>query len=155
MHPAESICFISVEEKPKKKARKKRKEKDEKKMTRVRRNFHWVKVTVTAWRVTSMCRKCLCTHVHFLHKAELRFFHFLEIVTGWLVPSTGKKIPVQPGWYLPRLKIRHAENRFLQVGKGAENTKEKSRQCFPGSDGATYIVAEALFLLLKLPSSPL
>jgi hypothetical protein len=23
-----------------------------------------------------------------------------------------------------------AENRFLQVGKGAENTKEKSRHCF-------------------------
>jgi hypothetical protein len=23
-----------------------------------------------------------------------------------------------------------AENRFLQAGKGAENTKEKSRQCF-------------------------
>jgi hypothetical protein len=22
------------------------------------------------------------------------------------------------------------ENRFLQAGKGAENTKEKSRQCF-------------------------
>jgi hypothetical protein len=47
-----------------KKARKKRKEKDEKKMTRVRRNFHWVKVTVTAWRVTSTCRKCLCQAVN-------------------------------------------------------------------------------------------
>ncbi len=44
-----------------------------------------------------------CTQVLFLHKAELGFFHFLEIVTGWLVPS---------------------------AGKGAENTKEKSRQCF-------------------------
>jgi len=47
-----------------------------------------------------------CTQVLFLHKAELGFFHFLEIVTGWLVPSTGQKIPL------------------------AENTKEKSRQCF-------------------------
>jgi hypothetical protein len=75
-------------------------------------------------------------------------------MTGWLVPSTGKKIPVQPGWYLPPLKIRHIENKFLQVGKGAENTKEKSRQCFPGSDGATYPAAEALFLLHKVPSSP-
>jgi hypothetical protein len=47
------------------------------------------------------------THqVLFLHKAELGFFHFLEIVTGWLVPSAGQKIPL------------------------AENTKEKSRQCF-------------------------
>jgi hypothetical protein len=64
MHPAESMCFISVEEKPKRKARRKRKEKDEKKMTRVRRSFHHVKVTVTAWRVTSTCRKCLCQTVN-------------------------------------------------------------------------------------------
>jgi hypothetical protein len=72
-----------------------------------------------------------CTQVLFLHKAELRFFHFLEIVIGWLVPSAGQKIPVQPGWwYLPPQKIPLAENRFSQAGKGAENTKEKSRQCF-------------------------
>jgi hypothetical protein len=37
---------------------------------------------------------------------------------------------VQPGWYLPPQKIPLAENKFLQAGKGAENTKEKSRQCF-------------------------
>ncbi len=41
------------------------------------------------------------TQVLFLRKAELGFFHCLEIVTGWLVPSAGQKIPVQPGWYLP------------------------------------------------------
>jgi hypothetical protein len=29
-----------------------------------------------------------CTQVLFLRKAELGFVHFLEIVTGWLVPST-------------------------------------------------------------------
>jgi hypothetical protein len=29
---------------------------------------------------------------------------------------------------LPPKKIPHAENRFLRAGKGAENTKEKSRQ---------------------------
>jgi hypothetical protein len=51
-------------------------------------------------------------------------------VIGWLVPSVGQKIPVQPGWYLPWQKITIAENKFLQAGKGAENTKEKSRQCF-------------------------
>jgi hypothetical protein len=28
-----------------------------------------------------------CTQVFFLCKADLGFFHFLEIVTGWLVPS--------------------------------------------------------------------
>jgi len=51
-------------------------------------------------------------------------------VTGCLVPSAGQKIAVQPGWYLPPQKIPLAENRFLQAGNGAENTKEKSRQCF-------------------------
>jgi len=48
-------------------------------------------------------------------------------VRGWLVPSAGQKMPVQPGWYLPPQKIPIAENRFFQAGKGAENTKEKSR----------------------------
>jgi len=72
-----------------------------------------------------------CTQALFLRKSELGFFHFLEIVTGWLVPSASQKISVQPRSYLPRQKIPLAENRFLQAGKGAENTKEKSRQCFP------------------------
>jgi len=31
-----------------------------------------------------------CTQVLFLCKAELGFFHFLEIVTGWLLPSTSE-----------------------------------------------------------------
>jgi hypothetical protein len=47
-----------------------------------------------------------------------------------LVPSAGQKIPAQPGWYLPPQKIPLAENRFLQAGKGAQNTNEKFRQCF-------------------------
>jgi len=71
-----------------------------------------------------------CTQVLFLRKAELRFFHFLEIVIGWLIPSTGQNIPVQPGSYLQPQKIPLGENRFLQALKGAENTKEKSRECF-------------------------
>jgi hypothetical protein len=71
-----------------------------------------------------------CTQVLFLRNVELGFFYFLEIVTGWLVPSAGQKIPVQHGWYLPPQKIPLAENRFRQGGKGGENTKEKSRQCF-------------------------
>jgi hypothetical protein len=47
----------------------------------------------------------------------LGFFHFLEIVTGWLVPSAGQKIPVQPGWYLPLEKIPLVEKTcfFRQV----------------------------------------
>jgi hypothetical protein len=61
----------------------------------------------------------------YLSKAELGFFHFLETVIGWLVPSAGRqKIPVQPGWHLQPQKIALAENRFLQAGKGAENTKD-------------------------------
>jgi hypothetical protein len=79
------------------------------------------------------------TQVLFLCKAELGFFHFLEIVTGWLLPSAaGQKIPVQPGWYLPPQKIPHAQNRFLRAGKGAENTKEKSRQWFTKIENAPW-----------------
>jgi hypothetical protein len=54
-------------------------------------------------------------HELLLHKAELGFFHFFKIVTGWLVPSAAKKIPKQPGWYLPLRKIPLAENVFLQA----------------------------------------
>jgi hypothetical protein len=49
---------------------------------------------------------------------------FLEILRGPLVPSAGKKIPVQPGWYFPQQKIPLAENRFLHAGEGAENTRK-------------------------------
>ncbi len=38
-----------------------------------------------------------CTQVLFLRKVELGCFHFLKIVTGWLVHSAG----LQPRWYLP------------------------------------------------------
>jgi hypothetical protein len=34
------------------------------------------------------------------------------------------------GYLVPTRKIPLAENKFLQAVKGAENTKEKSRQCF-------------------------
>jgi len=70
-----------------------------------------------------------CTQLPFLRNAELRCFHFLEIVTGWLVPSAGKKIPEQPGWYLPPQKIPLAENRFLQAGVRELKIRRKN----PGS----------------------
>jgi hypothetical protein len=54
-----------------------------------------------------------------LRKAELGFFHFLEIVTGWLADTFHRK----------RSRLLKT-GFFTQVGKGAENTKEKSRQCF-------------------------
>jgi hypothetical protein len=34
-------------------------------------------------------------------------------------------LPLAPGTFLPPYKIPLAENRFLQAGKGAENTKKK------------------------------
>jgi hypothetical protein len=34
-------------------------------------------------------------------KQSWDFFHFLETATGWLVPSAGQKIPVQPAWLVP------------------------------------------------------
>ncbi len=52
-----------------------------------------------------------CTQVLFLGQTQLGFFFFLEIVTGWLVPSAGQKILVQPSWYLPLQKILLAAGR--------------------------------------------
>ncbi len=70
-----------------------------------------------------------CTQVLFLNKAELRFFYFLEIVTGWLAPSAGQKILVLAGTFHPK-RSPLLKAGFFIAGKGAENTKEKSRQCF-------------------------
>jgi hypothetical protein len=44
--------------------------------------------------------------------------------------NPGSALRGEKMWYIPPQKILLAENRFLQAGKGAENTKEKSRQCF-------------------------
>ncbi len=57
-----------------------------------------------------------CTQVLFLSKVKLGFFHLPLVGTAWLVPSTAG----DPACW----------NRFLQANKGAENTKEKSKQCF-------------------------
>jgi hypothetical protein len=66
-----------------------------------------------------------CTQVIGVHKERAGIFHFLETVTGWLVPSAGQKILVQPGWYLPRHKIPLAENRFLEGGRELNKYKGK------------------------------
>jgi hypothetical protein len=58
--------------------------------------------------------KRACTQVLFLSKVELGFFHIFEIVTGWLVPSIGQKIPMQPSWYLPPQKIPLAGRNFFR-----------------------------------------
>jgi hypothetical protein len=57
------------------------------------------------------------------------FFPFLEIVSGWLVPSAGKKIPVQPGWYLPPQKIL----RLLKTGFSRQVRELKIQKKNPGS----------------------
>ncbi len=52
-------------------------------------------------------RSKITAQVLFLCKAELGFFHFLEIVTSWLVPSASQKIPVKPtfpSWRSPLRK---------------------------------------------------
>ncbi len=51
-----------------------------------------------------------CTQFLFLSKAELRFFYFLEIVTGWLAPSAGQKILVLAGTFHPK------RSRLLKTG---------------------------------------
>jgi len=42
---------------------------------------------------------------------------FLERVTGWLVPSTGQKIPVQPSSYLPPQRFPLAESKQVSSGR--------------------------------------
>jgi hypothetical protein len=71
-----------------------------------------------------MYRRRACTQVLFLRKAELGFFQ-----AGWYVLLVRRSQHSLAGPFLPQ-KVPLAANRFLQVGKGAENIKEKSRHCF-------------------------
>jgi hypothetical protein len=52
--------------------------------------FHDLRSVPEAGRLRELVKNHgrACTQVLFLLEAQLRFFHFLEIVTGWLVPST-------------------------------------------------------------------
>jgi len=43
-------------------------------------------------------------------------------------PTIVFRLPVQPGWHLPPQMVPLAEKRLLGAGRGAESTKEKSRQ---------------------------
>jgi hypothetical protein len=56
--------------------------------------FHDLRSVLEAARLREWVEKhgSACTHVLFLRKAELGFFHFLEIVTGWLGLSTTEDI---------------------------------------------------------------
>jgi hypothetical protein len=66
-------------------------------------------------------------------------FHWSEDPsTAWLVPSTTEDLAL-------------VENRFLEAGKGAENTKEKSRPCFTVREAFIYL---SIYLSLFGPSSP-
>jgi hypothetical protein len=63
-------------------------------------------------------------------------FHWSEDPsTAWLVPSTTEDLAL-------------VENRFLEAGKGAENTKEKSRPCFTVREASIYL---SIYLSLDLP----
>jgi hypothetical protein len=55
-----------------------------------------------------------CTQVLFLRKAELGFFHFLEIVTGWLVPSAGQKIQYSLAGTFHRRRSHLLKTSFLR-----------------------------------------
>jgi hypothetical protein len=54
-----------------------------------------------------------CTHVLFLWKANLGFFHFLETVTGCLVLSLGQKDP-NAAWLVP--STTEDRSRTLKTG---------------------------------------
>jgi hypothetical protein len=62
-------------------------------------------------------------------KAELEFFHFLEIVTDWLVPSAGQKIPVQ---YSLASTFHSRRSRLLKTGFFRQVTELKIQRKNPG-----------------------
>jgi hypothetical protein len=68
-----------------------------------------------------------CTQVLFLSKAELGFFHFLEIVTGWLAPSAGQNILVLAGTFHPK------RSRLLKTGFFMQVRELKIQRKNPGS----------------------
>jgi hypothetical protein len=80
-----------------------------------------------------MYRRRACTQVLFLQTAELGFFSLFRNSDRLAGAFRWSEDPsrVSRWYYLPLQKILLAENRFLlKARKGAENTKEKSRQCF-------------------------
>jgi hypothetical protein len=81
--------------------------------------------------------------VHSSGKALPGFFHFLEIVTGRLVPSAGQKIPVQPGWYLPPQKIRLCFFRQVRELK----IQRKNPGSTLGNESGFYFASLQLFCL--------
>ncbi len=68
------------------------------------------------------------TQVLFLCKAELGFFHFLEIVTCWLLPSAGQKIPVVLAGTCHRRR-----SRLLKTGFFGQVRELKIQRKNPGS----------------------
>jgi len=77
-----------------------------------------------------MYRRRACTQVLFLRKSELGFFHFLEIVqAGWYLPLVRRsQYSLAPTSHHRKSRLR--KRGFFRQNKGAENKKEKSRQCF-------------------------
>ncbi len=82
-----------------------------------------------------------CTQVLFQTTAELGFFHFLEIVTGWLVPYAlvARSQYSLAGTFHRRRSPLLKTGFSRQAGKGAETTKEKSRECFTYADKGSFV----------------
>ncbi len=77
----------------------------------------------------------LFPHLRYVPKAgkareqvKMGFFHFLEIVTSWLVPSAGQMILIQPSWYLP-----HSRSCLLKTGFFRQVRELQMQRKNPGS----------------------
>ncbi len=96
------------------------------------------------------------TEVLFLHKAELGFFHFLEIVRGWLVIGTTLRSSEDPStaWQVPSSTTKDPAC-WKHVSSGQVRDlkiqRKKSRQCFPWL--TTYIFPKTVTILLLTPLS--
>jgi hypothetical protein len=93
-----------------------------------------------------------CTQVLFLCKAELGLFHFLEIMTGWLVPSAGQKITIEPG------RSRSLKTGFFRQVRELEIQKKNPSSALLKSIILSYIDNHQIkqhqyhFLIVKQPT---
>jgi hypothetical protein len=67
-----------------------------------------------------------CTQVLFLLKAELRFFHFSTIVTGWLIPSTVRTSQYNLAGTFHRRRSRLAKTGFFRQARELKIQRKNS-----------------------------
>jgi len=75
-------------------------------------------------QVENQGRAC-CSQVLYLCKAELGFYHFLDLVTGLVGTFSWSEDP-STAWLVPSRRSHLLGTCFFREVKGAENTKEKS-----------------------------